>query len=406
MSKIFKKIGGSKIAITVTMNYLEIMGQGVAEKDMFCIHWVMKGLRGRESTGDSENVRAAILEGSSYPVARFPEVFTGEVHPKARKDGAGYDPMEFTVNVVSPALHKRDDKLVGKAAFNIFEKVPVLAAGQAPHESEQTVTINKEGNTVAHIKLTLAVKSGAPLEDSSEAEPVEQPLSSSAPSNEGLVVKTPPATPQKESEAATSATSDVAEETESKKSRHRKRHSSNSSAMYAAQLKTKESELKQKDEELNQLKEELSKKNDELMKLEDLQQHNVFLESRVKELEQANEKTDVVPLDPMQQKMQDDLARLQEDKERLEDDKQRLADELEAAKKEIEDLKKNGGNEQKKEFDLMNQQLAALQEELLNAKKEISDNDKPAASASSGIMMQAIIAAVGAVLGIIIGHLI
>jgi len=405
MSKILKKIGGSKISVTVKMNSLEIMGQAVEDKEMFCIHWTMKGLRGRESTGDTENVRATISDGASYAVARFNDVFAGELHPKARKDGNGYEAMEFEMRVVSPGLHKKDEKPIGRGVVNIFEKVPVLAAGQ-PHQAEQTVTLSKEGTAVAHVKFTLAVKTDGAAEEpvSPSAEPAEQPASPSA--ETGIVVKTPPATPQKESgsEKASSGTSDVKEESESK-SRHRKRHSSNSASMYAAQLKRKEEELKQKDEELKKKDEEIQKLQSSSAEMADLREHNAFLESRVKELEQANEKTDVVPLDPMQQKMQDDLARLQDEKERLEEDKSRLTEELDAAKQEIRELRKGSDSEQKKELDMLNQQLAALQEELLNTKKEIT-SDGASAPAGNGMMMQAIVAAVGAVLGVIIGHFI
>jgi len=409
MSKVFGKIGRSKVALSVKMNVIEIMGQAVADKDMFCVHWSMKGLRGTENTGDTENVRAAISDGVSYAVARFNDIFTGEVHPKARKDNSGYDPMEFEMRIVSPALHKKDEKLIGKAIVNIFEKVPVLAAGQPAYEAEQTMPLTKEGTAVAHIKLTLSVKG----EGAEEPEPAAEtaPETSSPPPEPavGIVIKTPPSTPQKDSgsEKATSGTSDAKEETESKKSRHRKRHSSNSASMYAAQLKRKEEELKQKDEELEKKNEEIEKLKAANADVADLREHNAFLESRVKELEQANEKTDVVPLDPMQQKMQDDLARLQDDKERLEDEKQKLSDELDEAKKEISELRKSGDSEQKKELDMLNQQLAALQEELVKAKKEISNPEGGAAAAGgSGIIMQAVIAAIGAILGVIIGRFI
>jgi len=431
MSKIFKKItGSSRIVLTIKMDLLELMGGAVADKDMFCVHWSMKGLRGRESTGDTENVRAAISDGVSYPVARFNDVFSGEIHAKARKDG-GYEPAEFEMRVVCPALHKKDEKMVGRATINIFEKVPALAAGQSAHQAEQTIPVNKEGNAVAHVRYTLAVKSDAPVEETEATEP-EEPTSPTTVATEssGLLVKTPPATPQKEtgSEMASSGTSDLKEESESK-SRHRKRHSSSNTAALNAQLKKKEEELQQKDEEIKQLQEELKKKDEELKQkdeealakhkeisgqlaetrseLSESRKNSDFLESRVKELEQAKESTDVVPLDPAQEKMRDDLARLQSDKERLEDEKMHLADALEEARKEIEELRSRPAvdSNQKQELELLNQQLALLQEELSKAKQEMAAPDS-AAPAKSGMMMQAIFAAVGAVLGIIIGHFI
>jgi len=444
MSKILKKIAGPKTLVSVKMDSMELMGSAVAEKDMFCVHWTMKGLRGRESTGDTENVRAAVSDGVSYPVARFNDVFAGEVHPKARKDGNGYDAMEFEMRVVAPALHKKDEKIIGKALVNIFEKVPVLTPGQ-PHQAEQTVGLTKDGTAVAHIKLTLSIKGDAPADDVEVVE-ADQPTSPSSaeppasPQKEvpNIVVKTPPATPQKEagSELGSSGTSDVKEESESK-SRHRKRRSSNSSAMMAAQLKRKEEELKQKEEELKQKDEELKQKDEELKQkdeelkqkdeelkkkdeealekqkdlgskleassneLTELRDHNAFLESRVKELEQANEKTDVVPLDAAQERMQEDITKLVEKNESLEEQRSQLIEELDKAKKQIEELE---AHSDKKELDLLNQQLTALQEELAKTKKDL--NGGAAAPAKSGMMMQVIVGAIGAVVGIIIGHMI
>jgi len=426
MSKILKKIAGPKVAITVKMDMLELMGQAVADKEMYCVHWTMKGLRGRESTGSTENIRASVSDGASYAVARFADVFAGEVHPKQRKDGSGYEPMEFEMRVVIPALHKKEDKLVGRATVNIFEKVPVLAAGQPAHQAEQTVSISKDGSGVAHIKLSLGVKSGAPVEEEL-TEPVS-PSSEPAPAEPApMTVKTPPSTPTKEagSEAAsTGVTDEKKSETESRKSRHRKRHSSNSAAMMAAQLKRREDELKQKDEELKQkderikqLEEDLKKKDEEAQKketenkpeqssteLEELRKHNTFLEGRVKELEQATEKTDVVPLDANQERMQNDLIRLQEDKERLQEEKLQLSEELDNAHKQIEALRAGSADGEKKELELLNQQLAALQEELAKAKKEITSDG--AAAPKNTMMMSAIIGAAGAVVGIIIGLII
>jgi len=414
MSKIFKKIGGPKVSITVKMNVLEIMGQAVEDKDVFCVHWRMKALRGRENAGETDNARAAVRDGTSYAVARFENVFSGEVHPKARKDGNGYDPIEFEMKVVSPALHKKDEKVIGEAIVNIVEKVPVLATGQPAHQSEQTVPLTKDGAAVAHIKLTLAADGTAieePEQPAAEqpAPAPEQPASpSAAEPPSGIVVKVAPPTPQKEagSEKASDAVSDAKDETESKKSRHRKRHSSNSASMYAAQLKRREEELKQKEDELKQKDEEIEKLKASSAEMTELREHNAFLESRVKELEQANEKTDVVPIDPMHEKLQDDLTRLQEDKERLEDDKAKLTDELDAAKKELAELRKCGGDEQKKELDLLNQQLSALQEELLKTKKDISEPASAPAPGGNPIIMQAVIGAIGAILGVIIGHFI
>jgi len=432
MSKIFKKITGSKVSITVKIDSIEVMGQAVADKDMFCIHWGMKGLRGRENTGETDNVRAAIAEGSTYAVARFTDVLAGYVHGRPRKDGSGYEASEIELRVVSPALHKKEDKVLGRALVNIFEKVPALAAGQPAHQAEQTVSLSKDGNAVAHIKMTLALKSDAPVEEEGEqpTSPVEQ-----QPEGAGLVVKTPPASPQKEagSEGGSTGASEIKEETTSK-SRHRKRHSSNNASMMAAQLKRKEEEVKQKDDELKAKDDELKKKDEELKKkdeefaekekqaevklrasnceVQNLREHNSFLESRVKELEQANEKTDVVPLDANQERMQDDIMRLTEDKERLTDEKMKLAEELDEARREIAQLKAGCADGEKKELELLNQQLTALQEELAKAKKDISASPEGAAPAAAaapagnGLIMQAIFGAIGAVLGIIIGHFI
>jgi len=440
MSKILKKIAGPKTLVSVKMDSMELMGSAVAEKDMFCVHWTMKGLRGRESTGDTENVRAAVSDGVSYPVARFNDVFAGEVHPKARKDGSGYDAMEFEMRVVAPALHKKDEKIIGKAIVNIFEKVPALTPGQ-PHQAEQTVGLTKDGTAVAHIKLTLSVKGDAPADDVEVVE-ADQPTSPSSaeppasPQKEvpNIVIKTAPATPQKEAGSelgGSSGTSEVKEESKSK-SGHRKRRSSNSSAMMAAQLKRKEEELKQKEEELKQKEEELKQKDEELkQKDEELKQkdeelkkkdeeaqekqkeleksnneltesrdHNAFLESRVKELEQANEKTDVVPLDAAQERMQEDITKLVEKNESLEEQRSELLEELKKAKQQIEELE---AHSDKKELDLLNQQLSALQEELAKTKKDLNGG---AAPAKSGMMMQVIVGAIGAVVGIIIGHMI
>jgi len=449
MSKILKKIAGPKIALTVKMDLLEVMGSDVADKDMFCVHWSLKSLRGAASSGDTENVRAVITDGASYAVARFNDVFAGEVHPKARKDGNGYDAMDLELRVVSPALHKKDEKLIGRATVNILDKVPVIAAGQPAHQAEQTIPLNKEGGAVCHIKIVIAMKGGAPVEEPETPEAEQPPTPTSPSAADGLVLKAPPASPQKEagSETASNATSEVKEESESKRStRHKKRHSSNSSAMMAAQvkrleeelnkknedLKQKDEELKQKDEEFKQKDEELKKKDEELKKKDEelkqkdeeikkkdseaaekqkeFEQHNAFLEGRVKELEQANEKTDVVPLDPNQERLQNELIKLQEDKERLEDDKMRLAEEISELKKENADLRAHPVvGDEKKEFDLLNQQLSALQEELAKAKKDIAAPEGAGAAPAAGgnnMMMQAIIAAVGAVLGIIIGHFI
>jgi len=434
MSKILKKIAGPKTLVSVKMDSMELMGSAVAEKDMFCVHWTMKGLRGRESTGDTENVRAAVSDGVSYPVARFNDVFAGEVHPKARKDGNGYDAMEFEMRVVAPALHKKDEKIIGKALVNIFEKVPVLTPGQ-PHQAEQTVGLTKDGTAVAHIKLTLSIKGDAPADDVEVVE-ADQPTSPSSaeppasPQKEvpNIVVKTPPATPQKEagSELGSSGTSDVKEESESK-SRHRKRRSSNSSAMMAAQLKRKEEELKQKEEEHEEekkkLNEQLAEKSTEI---EDLKKANQHLETRVKELEQSKEQTDVVPINPVEEKMQDDLRRIQAQNEELSEQKLALVEQkeesdkkvaelteaLEAARKELEEAKNqpaaaaatSTADESKdKELALLKEQLAELKAEL---GKKGDAPEAAAAPAKSNIVMQAVIAAVGALLGIILGRMI
>jgi len=421
MSKVFKKLTGSRTALSVKLDVVEVMGSAVAEKDMFCVHWSMKGLRGRENTGETGNVRAAVSEGATYAVAKFDDVFAGEVHPKARKDGSGYDPMELEIRVVSPALHKKDDKIIGKVIVNIFDKVPVLASGQPAHHGDQTVPLTKDGAAVAHIKLTLGVKGDAPAEEPEAAEP-EQPTTPTSPSAaEPPVIKTPPVSPQKEagSEAGSTATSEVKEETESRKSHHRKRRSSNSSAMLAAQLKRKDEELKEKDEVIKQKDEDLKKKDEELKQkdeqaaekqkendskleaangeLTELRDRVTFLESRVKELEQANEKTDVLPIDSAQERMQRDIARLVEEKEALEDQRMQLADHLTAARKEIEELKSQSGDN---DLEVMRQQLNDLKQELAKAKKEGGES---AAPANNGMMMQIIFAAGGAVLGIIIG---
>jgi len=418
MSKLMKKLSSSKnVTISVKMDILEVMGPAVVDKDMFCVHWTMKGLRGRENTGETENVRAGVSEGQQYPLAAFPNVFSGEVQVRPRKDGSGYDQMDFEMRVSQPALHKKDEKILGKAIINIFEKVPTLTEGQ-PTPAEQTVILAKDGSAVAHVKFTFQI-GNAPAIDDTQAEIVDagQPSESEPPH---LVVKTPPATPQKEagSESGSVAPSEGKEETESKRT-HRKRRSSNSSAMAQVALKKKEEELKQKETEFE---EEKKKLNDEIAQqkaeIDQLKLDNQHLGSRVKELEQAKEQTDVVPIDPAEQQMQENLARLQAQNEELQEQKialldskeqsdkkvKELTEALEAAKKELEEAKnKPESDEKDKELALLKDQIAELRAEL--GKKAEGEGEPATASApaKNNMMMMGIIGAAGAVLGIIIG---
>jgi len=135
-----KKFTGSKnVSISVKMDCIEVMGASVVDKDMFCIHWTMKGLRGRENSGDTDNVRAVVSGNEAYPVARFTDIFSGEVQVRPRKDGNGYDSAEFDMRVTQPALHKKDEKVLGKGIVNIFEKVSTLTQGQPSSMSRLSV---------------------------------------------------------------------------------------------------------------------------------------------------------------------------------------------------------------------------------------------------------------------------
>jgi len=428
-----KKLVGSKnVAISVKMDFIEIIGQSVRDKDMFCVHWIMKGLRGRENTGETDNVRAGV-SAEGYPVARFTDVFSGEVQVRPRKDGNGYDAMEFDMRVVQPALHKKDENVLGKAIINIFEKVPVITPGQ-PHSSEQTVSLAKDakdGTALAHIKLTFQIKGDAPEEQpqtTSVSEP-EQPTSPSAPAPEPdathLIVKNPPASPAKESESGSTATSEAKDETTSKKS-HRHRRSSNSGAMAAIALKKKEEEMKQKEAEFEEEKKALNEKIEaqkteieaQKTEIEELKTANQHMEKRVKELEQANEKTDVIPIDPNQEKIKDDLRRLTAQNEVLQEQKAALTDErddyakkilqlneaLDEANKKLEEMKNQPGTASGD--DNKDQELALLKEQLAALKAELGKKDEAAPPAKNNMVMQAIIGAAGAVLGIILGKLI
>jgi len=415
MSKLMKKFGGSKnVTISVKMDVLEVMGPAVIDKDMFCVHWIMKGLRGRENSGDTENVRAVLLDGN-YPVARFTDVFAGEVQVRPRKDGSGYDAMEFDMRVSQPALHKKDEKAIGKGIINIFEKVPVITPGQ-PTPAEQTIPLVKDGSCVVHVKLTFLIK-GEGTEEHAEPAPVEaeQPQSPSEPDPNHLVVKTPPASPAKDagSESGSASVSEAKEEVGSKRT-HRHRRSSNTASMAAEALKKKEEEMKQMhadfEAERNKLNDQITAQSSEI---EELKKANEHLELRVKELEQAKEQTDVVPINPEEEKTQQELARLQaqteelqeqrasllEDKEEAEKKIAELTEALEAARKEAENKPENASGEGKeKELALLKEQLAALKAEL--GKKDTAP--APAAPANN-MMTQAIIGAVGAIVGIIVG---
>jgi len=420
-----KKFTGSKnVAVSVKLDMMEVMGSAVVDKDMVCVHWTMKGLRGRENSGDTDNVRAIISGAEAYPVARFPDVFAGTVHARPRKDGNGYDAMELDLRATQPALHKKDDKTIGKAIINIFEKVPTLSDGQ-PYKVEQTCPLVKDGTAVIAVKITLLIGDEVPAE-AAEPETPTSPTNPAPPEPEvapAIVVKTPPATPQKDagSESGSTATPDGKEETTSKRS-HRKRRSSNSSAMAAVALKKKEEEMKQKEaefeEEKKNLNAQLAEKSTEV---ENLKQANQHLETRVKELEQSKEQTDVVPINPAEEKMQEDLRRIQAQNEEMSEQKMALLEQkeasdkkvaeltqaLEAAQKELEEAKKqpgttSGDDSKDKELALLKEQLAELKAEL--GKKDDS-KDAAAAPAKSNIMMQAIIGAVGALLGIILGRM-
>jgi len=416
-----KKLVGSKnVAISVKMDFIEIIGQSVRDKDMFCVHWIMKGLRGRENTGETGNVRAAISP-EGYPVAKFTDIFSGEVHVRPRKDGSGYDAMEFDIRVVQPALHKKDENFLGKAIINIFEKVPIITPGQ-PHSSEQTVSLAKDakdGTALAHIKLTFQIKGDAPEEPQPqpEATEAEQP-SQTEPDASHLVVKTPPASPAKDagSESGSTASSDAKEETTSKKT-HKHRRSSNSSAMAAIALKKKEEEMKQKEAEFEEEKKTLNEKieaqNNEIEELKKVNQH---LEARVKELEQANEQTDVGAVDPAHEKMQDDLRRLTAENEVLQERKAALTDEkdgyarkimelteaLEEANKKLEEMRNQPAAASSAD-DSKDQELELLKSQIAELRAELGKKNEAPAPAKNNMVMQAVIGAAGAVLGIIIG---
>lgn len=396
-----KKFGGSKnVAISVKMDFIEIMGSGVVDKDMFRVNWTMKGLRGRENSGETENIRAVIEGGENYPVARFPEVFAGEVQVRPHKDGNGYDVMEFDMRVTQPALHKKDDKILGKAIINIFDKVPTLTAGQHVSQ-EQTVPLQKDGSAVAHVKLTFSLK--GVTEEAPEPEP-EQPSSPVAAEPE-LVVKSPPATPSKEtgSESGSAAPATPSKEETTSKRTHKKRHSSNSGALAAAALKKKEEEMKEKEAQYEEDKKKLYDQ------IEELKEANSHLEARVKELEQSKEQTDIDAIDPAGEKMREDIHRLQAQNEELQEQKIALLDAKEESDRKVAELtealqsaNKNTGSDENKD-----KELALLKDQLAELKAELNKKGAgEAAPAKSNMTMQAIFAAVGAVLGIIIGHFI
>jgi len=425
-----KKFGGSKnVAISVKLDMLEVMGSAVVDKDMFCVHWTMKGLRGRENSGDTENVRAVISGSEAYPVARFPDVFAGSVHARPRKDGEGYEAMELDLRVTQPALHKKDDKVLGKTILNIFEKVPTLTNGQ-PHKAEQTCPLVKDGTACVAVKITLLI--GDEVPESNEIEPASpsqaepEPAPATAPAPAPIVVKSPPATPSKDagSESGSTLAPESKDETASKRS-HRKRRSSNSSAMAAAALKKKEEEMKQKEEEFEEEKKKLNAEiAEKSTEVEDLKKANQHLEARVKELEQSKEQTDVVPNNPIEDKLKEDLRRIQAQNEELNEQKLSLIDDkaasekkiaeltqaLEAAQKELEEAKNQpaaaaaapSDDSKDKELALLKEQLAELKAEL--GKKD--DSKGAAAPAGNNMVMQAVFAAVGAIVGIIVGYMI
>jgi len=414
MSKLMKKFTGSKnVSISVKMDSVEVLGKSVVDKDMFCIHWSMKGLRGHDSTGTTDNVRAAPSEGGEQcAVARFPDIFNGEIQVRPRKDNAGYDAAEFEMRIVLPALHKKDEKIFGRATLNILEKVPILTPGQ-PYPAKHTVPLNKEGSAVAYVNLTFQIKGDAPPEELTEpapeperaASPLEQSESSSR-----LLVKTPPATPSKDagSESGSTAVSEVKEESESKRS-HRKRRSSNSSAMAALTLKKKEEEFKQKETEFEEEKKKMTAQIvAQTTEIDDLKKANQHLEDRVRELEQAKEQTDVDVINPAEEQMQENLRNLQARNEELQEKNVALVEERDQAEAKIRQLldeleaaKSGQGDDSKdKELAILKAQLQELKGEL--GKK---NDGAPAAPAKNPIVMQAIFAAVGAVLGLILGHM-
>jgi len=375
------------------------MGSGVVDKDMFRVNWTMKGLRGRENSGETENIRAVITGSEDYPVACFPDVFSGEVQVRPHKDGNGYDVMEFDMRVTQPALHKKDDKILGKAIINIFEKVPTLSAGQHVSQ-EQTVPLQKDGSAVAHIKLTFSLKGVA--EELTEPEPERSGSPVAAESD--LIVKTPPATPSKEtdSESGSAAPATPAKEETASKRTHKKRRSSNSGALAAAALKKKEEEMKEKEAQYEEEKKNLNSQIDELKNA------NSHLELRVKELEQSKEQTDIDTIDAASEKMREDIQRLQSQNDELQEQKMALLDAKEESDRKIAELtealasaKKNSGGDENKD-----KELALLKDQIAELKAELNKKDDgKAAPAGNNMMMQVIFAAVGAVLGIIIGHI-
>jgi len=449
------------VSISVKMDFIEVMGASVVDKDLFCIHWSMRGLRGRESSGDTENVRAAVSGNESYPVARFNEIFSGDVHVRPRKDGSGYDVAEFDMRVCQPALHKKDEKILGKALVNIFEKVPTLTKGQ-PASFEQTAPLTKDGSAVAHLKVTLLIGEVVPTEEAEATEKPAEPEQVTSPTTEAeprLLVTPPPASPSKDAGSESGTAAEVKDDTTSKKS-HRKRRSSVSNSMAAETLKKKEEEFKKKEEAFEEEKKELNGKIAEKdSEIDELKKENSHLSQRVKELELAKEQTDVVPINPEEEKMQEQLRTLQEESEKfqerqaalldeqeqnqkkiaelnealesknkeLEDSKKELEDskkELEDSKKELEQSKKELEDSKKELEEAKNQpapatdsaaapsddskdkELALLKDELASLKEELSKKNAAPAPAKNNMMMQAIIGAAGAVIGIIIGLII
>lgn len=410
----FKK--RNKVRVLVNVESIVLAGSGVEDKEMYYVHWTLKGLHGKENSGDTANVRSGVSEERGAVVARFADVCSGEVSAKVRKDRAGYEEVPLDLKVVVPALHKKEDQTVGKATVNLFEGVEELAAG-APQRTEQTVALGKDGAVTATLAVTLELKSGdaaagdddTSVGEASVGEPETETaglLSGLAGTSSGVMMKkssvlvvTPPASPQKEASASTSsvgsdsesagasqsAASEDREGTASRRSHRHKHHSSTSatvggnSAAAFALLKQKEDGLKQKEQELTAQKKELEDQ----------------LAAKAKEAAEAQARA----------------AELEEENKKLAAAVSKAEEEAAAAKKEAQEAQEAQSQDlgdKGQELDLLKSQLEALREEC-NKLRGAPKADAAKAVAKPGMnqmVVLAIVGAIGAILGAIIARLI
>lgn len=408
----FKK--RNKVRVLVNVESIVLAGSGVEDKEMYYVHWTLKGLHGKENSGDTANVRSGVSEERGAVVARFADVCSGEVSAKVRKDRAGYEEVPLDLKVVVPALHKKEDQTVGKATVNLFEGVEELAAG-APQRTEQTVALGKDGAVTATLAVTLELKSGdaaagdddTSVGEASVGEPETETaglLSGLAGTSSGVMMKkssvlvvTPPASPQKEAStssvgsdsesagASQSAASEDREGTASRRSHRHKHHSSTSatvggnSAAAFALLKQKEDGLKQKEQELTAQKKELEDQ----------------LAAKAKEAAEAQARA----------------AELEEENKKLAAAVSKAEEEAAAAKKEAQEAQEAQSQDlgdKGQELDLLKSQLEALREEC-NKLRGAPKADAAKAVAKPGMnqmVVLAIVGAIGAILGAIIARLI